>query len=113
MLSYQRKNVISSVLISICLVALAACGDDPSKLKTGKQLFEHYCSGCHGVEGKGIFLKGVPSNRDTGMSEKQVMHKMTEGDGGRMPVFENLTPEESKKIAEYLKSIEAAGKKKQ
>ncbi len=110
--NYQIKNVVLLVVVAICMAVLTACGKDPKELKTGKELFEYYCAGCHGVDGKGLFLKGVPSNRDTDMSKKQIMHKMKKGDGGRMPVFENLTAEEAKKIADYLKSIGSAGKKK-
>ncbi len=109
--TYRRKNVFLLTVVSACLIALTACGKDPKELETGKELFEYYCAGCHGVDGKGVFLKGIPPNRDTDMSKKQIMHKMKEGTGGRMPVFENLTPEETKKIATYLKSMKAAGKK--
>ena len=113
MRNYLRKNMVLSVVVSACLVAITACGKDPKALKTGKELFEYCCAGCHGVDGKGAFLKGVPANRDTDMSKKQIMHKMKKEKGGRMPVFENLTAEEAKKIADYLKSIGTAGKKKQ
>ncbi len=111
--NFLIKSTVLLIVAAIGLVALTACGKDPKALKTGKELFEYYCAGCHGVDGKGLFLKGVPPNRDTTMSKKQIMHKMKEGKGGRMPVFENLTDEETKKIATYLKSIGAAGKKKQ
>ena len=76
------------------------------ELKTGKELFEYHCAGCHGVDGGGNFLKGVPNNRNTDLSPRKIAHEIRKGET-TMPNFPNMPRSEARKIAEYLKSINA------
>jgi mono/diheme cytochrome c family protein len=90
------------------LTALVGCSNDVHNhpnLTTGKQLFEYHCASCHGVSGKGIFLKGVPANNDTELTTALIMHKITQDTQGGMPEFTNMPTKEAEKIAYYLKSI--------
>jgi mono/diheme cytochrome c family protein len=103
-----RAYLCSTVLFFTVL--LAGCSDDVHDhptLVTGKQLFEHHCSGCHKNTGKGKFLKGVPANKDTNLSASQVLHKITsnENGGNKMPSFNNMSTEEAAKISVYVKTL--------
>ncbi|MEZ8823734.1 cytochrome c [Vibrio sp. 10N.261.55.A7] len=99
------------LLASIFVLALLSGCDkdlhDHPHLTTGKQLFEHHCAGCHQKTGQGQFLKGIPANRATALSEEQISHKVTSDDtvGSKMPSFPNMDEEESAKIASYVKSL--------
>jgi len=105
--STTRKHIplwIGSVL------GVAACGPsvhDPQVVKTGEELFEFYCMQCHGSEGQGSKMQGIPSNRDTDLAALQVRHKVRgkEGYQGDMPTFEHLTNDELKKLSIYVKRL--------
>ncbi|MGF1694285.1 cytochrome c [Vibrio kyushuensis] len=80
---------------------------DHPELTTGQQLFEHHCSSCHQKTGQGRFLKGIPANRATALTEDQISHKITSlsVSGAKMPSFPNMPKEESDKISAYVKSL--------
>ena len=80
---------------------------DHPDLVTGKQLFNYHCSGCHKNTGKGKFLKGVPSNKDTVLSSKQIIHKIktNNGDKVKMPSFPQMSEAEAVAIVSYLKQM--------
>ena len=94
----------------LCFGFLAGCEKDAHDhpgLVTGKQLFEYHCSSCHKKTGEGNFLLGVPSNKNTELSVGQVSHKITSNEvaGNKMPVFKNMSAEESRKISAYVKTL--------
>jgi len=96
----------------MCLLFLLAGGcekdvHDHPKLTTGKQLFEYHCAPCHGREGKGDFLKGIPANRETQLDFRQIAHKIRAGGAkkSKMPVFKTMSDGEAEKIAQYLESL--------
>jgi len=80
---------------------------DHPDLVTGEQLFDHHCSECHNKTGAGVFLLGVPANRDTTLSSSQVIHKIqhNEKNSSKMPAFPEMSTEEAKKITDYLKQL--------
>lgn len=102
------KHLLPGLLLLISL--LAGCGTDDHDhpdLHSGKQLYEYHCVGCHKEDGSGLFLKGVPANRDTDLSVWQIVHKVKKGteDEGKMPVFVRMPRQEASQIALYLKEI--------
>lgn len=106
----QVKQIISLALMGVTAL-LSGCSDDDShnhpELKTGKQLFEHHCAGCHHSAGNGNFLAGVPANKGTSLSNAQIVKFMrdTHRENSKMPAFEGMPDEEATKIAGYLKSL--------
>lgn len=87
---------------------ISGCGHDlhnHPELTTGKQFFEYHCSECHGNSGKGIFLKGIPSSRDTALSATQIVHKLRKEPGDKMPVFAKMPEAEAIEIALYLQQL--------
>ena len=105
------KSTAHNIFLAFLLVvALNGCSKDlhdHPELVTGEQLFNYHCSECHKETGKGKFLKGVPSNRNTHFSTFQIAHKVKKGggSGSKMPAFTKMSDEESIKIAEYVKSL--------
>lgn len=92
-------------VIGICFFVVAC--NKPNSEKSGKELFDQYCAGCHQTSGKGNFLKGIPANRGTNLSYWQIKLKILRGSGpkSKMPVFKTLTDTDAGKIAEYLQSL--------
>lgn len=44
---------LAPLALLACLIPLAACLKPEAKVPTGAEDFADYCSGCHGVDGKG------------------------------------------------------------
>ncbi len=99
--------MLASCLLLATVVGCSNDTHDHPKLVTGKQLFDHHCSGCHKITGKGNFLKGVPSNRDAALSSGQIKHKITikDKDGAKMPSFPKMNEAEITKITSFLKQL--------
>ena len=84
---------------------LAACSEQSlPKNANGKQLFEHYCSECHNKSGKGDFLSGIPANKNTQMTERQIIRLIRYGkaDKPNMPTFSQISQQDATLIAGYL-----------
>jgi len=96
-----------SLLAGACLLCFTS-GCEKPELRNGAQLFDYYCAGCHGTDGNGKFLKGVPSLQDRSYSVTRLRsimrgHRRPRGDDTRMPVFDDLSAGEVNKIAAHIK----------
>lgn len=95
------------VLIST-FVLLSACNKDHHnhpELHTGKDLFNYHCASCHGEEGTGQFLRGIPANIATSKNQTGIMLHIKEGAQSAtstMPIFKMMPDQEAQKIAAYL-----------
>ena len=64
----MRKSVCVPAVLALAtlgMVATSAAGEEPTVADVGRGVFERYCSGCHGVGGKGDgsfvkYLKAPP-----------------------------------------------------
>lgn len=103
----MKQRLPGLLFLTLILAGCSADEHDHPQLKTGKQLYDYHCAGCHREDGSGLFLKGVPANRDTDLSAWQIMHKVKEGEEGdtRMPVFARMPEQEATRIALYLKEL--------
>lgn len=99
--------ILSLLLMAIAIAGCSGDQHDHPDLKTGQQLYEYHCASCHKEDGTGIFLKGVPANRDTDLSVWQIIHKVQMGseEKSAMPSFEKMPQQEASKIAIYLKQL--------
>ncbi|WP_299179258.1 cytochrome c [uncultured Neptuniibacter sp.] len=91
-------------LVLFC-IGLVGCGDDKlPENANGKELYTYHCSGCHKSSGRGDFIKGVPANSATKLSEYQIAKMIRHGDVKKpgMPVFDNISREEAALIAGYV-----------
>lgn len=98
--------------IRLCLVLLGsglvgACGKDPAPphLKTGEQLYDHYCAECHQGSGDGTFLKGVPPLRYTSLTYRELAHLIlghNRPSDSSMPEFE-ITQQQAEAIAIHVR----------
>ncbi len=106
MIYYHRITKYLALLISALM--LSACSQDKHnhpQLSSGKELFNYHCAACHGEEGTGQFLKGVPANIATSKSQTEIMlhiKKGSESGSTAMPVFATMPDAEAQKIAAYL-----------
>lgn len=104
----KKQNAALLGVLLILTLILIGCDKDIHNhphLTTGKQFFQYHCSECHGPSGEGIFILGVPANRDTKLSVSQVVHRIQRQDAGKMPDFVNMPEDEAIRIAVYLKEI--------
>lgn len=104
---FQKFAILSLLLLTFALVGCSTDQHDHPDLISGQQLYEYHCASCHKADGTGIFLKGVPANRDTDLSVWQIIHKVQVGseEKSAMPSFEKMPQQEASKIAVYLKQL--------
>ncbi|GGC01978.1 hypothetical protein GCM10011352_30200 [Marinobacterium zhoushanense] len=94
-------------LLALSLMALAIAGCDQeldANTTDGKELFNYHCAGCHKESGTGSFLEGIPANRTTQLTEKQVTQLILHGKSQMpdMPAFSQLSEQQARNIAQYL-----------
>ncbi len=93
----------------LCLIIFTGCSrsvDDHNhpELKTGKQLFNHHCSSCHGDDGTGRLADQTPANILTFRGRDGIVEYITttvRGDRA-MPVFKQMPRAEAVLIASHL-----------
>lgn len=95
------------VFVSVVLVSGLPIAAGQEKEPSGKVPYDRVCRVCHGPDGKGDAAPGlVPFT----MEIDELMIRVREG-GGEMPSIssQRVTDDEVKQIAEYLRSLSAAG----
>lgn len=106
--SFQSEFRLIGVSIFYGFI-LAGCGQEHhDDLKTGKQLFNQYCTECHNKTGNGNFLWAVPASRNTQLSSSEIYHKIKQGDDtgiSNMPLFSGMNAGEAAKIVAYIKRM--------
>ncbi len=78
------------------------------ELKSGKDYFDYHCAGCHGYDGEGSFLEGIPANILTSMSFSEIVNLVRFGrshENRSMPVFKSMSEKEAVAIVKYLKKL--------
>jgi len=98
------------ILYFILFVTLSSCDNDShnhANKPTGKQLFEAHCVVCHNKGGTGNLALGVPANRDSKLSNSEILNKIRHGRGEntKMQVFEDMPEQEAMKIVKYLRTL--------
>ncbi|MBS99515.1 MAG: hypothetical protein CMI01_12660 [Oceanospirillaceae bacterium] len=101
------KQFYFALTLPVTLLILAGCQEkkaDPDTLD-GKTLYNTYCADCHHSDGGGSFLEGIPANRYTSMSEKELITLIRHGKAqmADMPNFTNLSQQQARSIAKYLR----------
>lgn len=98
--------IFRSLIKSVVVFSLIGCGEEKlPENANGKQLYEHYCAGCHGKDGSGNFLKGIPANSKSRLGASEIMALIRKGKADKpgMPVFENLAYKDALLISNYVK----------
>jgi mono/diheme cytochrome c family protein len=98
------------ILLLTSIAVLTACNSahndhDHPDLVSGKELYEHHRSDCHGQGGQGNLLKGIPSNLFTQFNQSELADLIVQGrkhEGRNMPVMEKMSNSEARKIVTYL-----------
>ncbi len=92
-------------------VSLSGCsGDqhDHPDLTTGEQLFNYHCAECHGVQGTGNLIDGIPAIILTKKSHQEIINYITNETGHErdMPVFSTMPADEAKIITDHLLTLQ-------
>lgn len=98
--------MVRTLLLGMLLTVLVGCGEESlPENANGKELYEHYCSGCHDKDGSGNFIKGIPANAKSELSASEIMSLIKKGNHDKpgMPVFEHLGYKEALLISNYVK----------
>lgn len=93
-------------LLPALVLSLFGCSSEPDSANLdGKELYNYYCAACHKESGEGSFLKGVPANNQTQLSESQIAQLILQGhpELPDMPTFSHLSQDQAKAIAAYLR----------
>lgn len=81
-------------------------------LDDGKVLFNQFCQHCHGKQGKGdgkvaAMYPGVPAQYKSTLTEGQIFHVITYGQGRMWPHGTQITPTDRWKIVRYVQSLQS------
>lgn len=96
-------------LLATCLAAAAVaagCSSQGSggKAQSGLSVFHTRCSRCHGADGRGNAVFNTPTLPISRLTEEEMVQVITKG-RNKMPSFSlELTPEEIKAVAQYIKN---------
>jgi mono/diheme cytochrome c family protein len=87
---------------------------DAYALEQGKDIYNIFCTHCHGEKGagQGVLVKngkflGVPSYADRDINLGSIFHVVTYGKGVMGAHASQLTPEERWKVAQYVLNLKA------
>lgn len=101
-------NILSQ-LLALCLIStfLIGCGEkDPSRLKTGEELYSYYCMDCHKKENLGGYFENYPKKaRPLKDYEIVLIIKYGYSNGHSMPVFSQLSDAQADTVARYAVSL--------
>jgi mono/diheme cytochrome c family protein len=95
-------------VVVVALVALLSAGCSTSQEDLyGRELYEHSCAVCHGVDGSGGigFDIGPGSNAALNLTDAQIAGVIEVGPGN-MPAFSRLTPEQVRSLVQYVRTLE-------
>ncbi len=100
------------VLLASGLLFTVACSEekprvepDPELVAQGEVLFREFCTECHPRSGRGDYLKRIPATLLARRSEQELMDWIAGTDEHReMPAFGQLTENERRALATYLRS---------
>lgn len=107
----QREDVPLRTRLAylFALLSLSGCSHfddshDHPDLTSGKALYNHHCSGCHGEDGTGKLANGMPASIHTNKSHSGVVDYVTKDKGleRKMPVFKNMSSIEASQITSHL-----------
>lgn len=113
----KRISVIHQVWpvlgLMLCL-ALPACSErqpdnhDHPSLKTGAELYDYHCAGCHGEDGTGMLESRTPANILTVRGLNGIVNYITtpiNAQHRRMPIYINMSRAEAIAIAKHLMQL--------
>ena len=96
-----------ALLLAPCLAAalVAGCSSQGGgKAQSGLSVFHTRCSRCHGADGRGSAVFNTPVLQVSKLTEAEMVEVITKG-RSKMPSFSlELTPEEIKAVAKYIKN---------
>ena len=96
-----------SILLFSFTITLGTHSAPPSTTPpadTGKALFEHYCSRCHGADGTKGFL-GAKNLKKSRLADSAIIKQIQNGKR-IMPSFQKkIKPEEIQALAIYIKTL--------
>ncbi|MFI5203067.1 MAG: c-type cytochrome [Flavobacteriales bacterium] len=102
----NMRTLISFVFISCLVVALSRCGggEKPEEKISGKTIYSHQCTLCHGSNGD-LGASGASPLSISKLDLKQRIEVITNGRGKMMPYSGLITEAEIKVVAEYLETL--------
>ena len=114
LMNYKHKLTLQKlpgILLSLLLIGCDSQQVEDHhhpELTTGQDYFDFHCSGCHGYQGKGNFLEGIPGNIFSTLSSREIEDLIITGrqhENRNMPVFVNMPRKEARLIVMHLKTL--------
>jgi len=95
------------VAVALCLaVALSGCGGDRTEGRTGAELFEVSCAGCHLGDGSGGLGPALDAGSNAAsLSDEQIARVIRVGPG-TMPAFDRLTDAQIDSIVTHVRALQ-------
>lgn len=111
----------TSVFLAASSLAVAANGytaTDSADASRGRQIFVKYCSGCHGAQGQGDgypLLGPDPANLASPATkdrpDEELIRTIHEGKPNMPPWKYRLSPQDSKDVLAYIRSLSSERRK--
>ena len=81
----------------------ASSGSQSNLLSAGQQIYNSYCSGCHGKDLKGNMASGYPALNNIAQNKTaQYVHQIISNGKGMMPAFSAVSKQDQQRVVDYL-----------
>ena len=104
------KALLPLVMVVVSVSGCSRDQHDHPNLTTGEELFNHHCAECHGVQGTGRLLDGIPASILSKKSPGEIAQYITTvtDQNREMPVFSTMSANEAKIITDHLITLKEA-----
>ncbi len=100
----NRLAPLALVIAAAAALATGCSSQGSAKPQSGLSVFHTKCSRCHGNDGRGNAVFNTPVLPASRLSEEEMVQVIAKG-RSKMPAFSlELTPEEIKAVAGYIKN---------
>jgi mono/diheme cytochrome c family protein len=101
----MKNTCVIMIAVLLVTIPLFLCAQERPD---GAYLFKARCGTCHGKNGEGLASAKIPQIKGTPITVEKLTAFITEGGSGKIvhntPIV-NLSVDEAKAIAEYVKSL--------
>ncbi len=107
----KLKNILFAGIFAFTLFTRCSSGSEQSQnsdsttARTGIQIYEKYCTNCHGAKGD-LGLSGAKDLSQSSLSAPLIIQQVKFGKGAMVPYEGILSAEEIQQVADYTLSLQ-------
>jgi len=100
----KRLALLLATSLAAAAVAAGCSSQGGAKAESGLSVFHTRCSRCHGADGRGNAVFNTPTLPISRLSEEEMVAVITKGRNKMPPFSLELSPDEIKAVAKYIKN---------